>query len=333
MPLSVCTNQPEEKTIVETRRLGHLTLTATKIVQRYKDCFEASLQAVHSPRPNLLVRLVDYKYIISQIVQYCVGMDNPFFERYTRKPWAQRVTIRQTTEPEAPCGDVHVYCPESTQDTCLVVLALKYISTIRPTAINEYLHGPFEKTQCTVIGPSRLRCDPKTPLVILHYDFDGGTGFVKTDDGTWRELMNFIRHSASNIPHIHLYISKHFWDLARWKEGVAEVILQKSLRNTPNPHELHNFLVDIAKSAAPAPRWSNHERRFENNYDRQRDEHYCASGTTLRITIDDTDSEERRAFVQTLENTIGRMQYESPLFRWHAFHKKVVTYTRHPRDE
>jgi hypothetical protein len=250
-PLSVCTNEPEEKTVVETRRLGHLTSTATKIVQRYEDCFEASLQAVHSPRPNLLVRLVDYKHIISRIVQHCVGIHNPFFERYTRKPWAQIVTIRQTTEPEAPGGDVHVYCPESTQDTCLIVLALQYISTTRSTAINEYLHGPFEETQCTVSGPSRLRCDSKTPLVILHYNFDGGTGFVKTDDGTWRELMNFIRYSASDIPHIHLYISKHFWDLARWREGVAEVILQKSLLNTPNLHELHNFLVDIAKSAAP----------------------------------------------------------------------------------
>jgi hypothetical protein len=321
--------RPDENTVIETRWLENVSPQTTKSIQRYQNCFKGSPQAGYTG-PDLLVRLIDYKHIISQIVQHCVGKNDPFFERYARKPKAQIVTFRHASEPEAPGGDVHVYCPESTRDTCLAALALQYISTTKPTVINEYIPRLFETTQCTVSGPSKLRCDSSTPSVVLHYNFEGGTGFVKTDDETWHEPMIFIRHSASDIPHIHLYISKRFWGLARWKEGIKEVILQKSLRNTPNPGNFYNFLTKIAKIAAPAPRWRNHERRVEINYNRQRDEYYCARGTTLRITIDGADCEERQAFVQKLEQTIGWMQYERPLFKWNTFYNKVLTYTRHP---
>jgi hypothetical protein len=46
---------------------------ATKAIQRYEDCFKASLLAAHSSRPKLIVRFVDYIHIIPQIIQYCVS--------------------------------------------------------------------------------------------------------------------------------------------------------------------------------------------------------------------------------------------------------------------
>jgi hypothetical protein len=74
--------RPDENTVIETRRLENVSPQTTKRIQRYENAFEASLQAVRTPRPDILVRLVDHKSIMSQIVRDCVGKSDASFKRY-----------------------------------------------------------------------------------------------------------------------------------------------------------------------------------------------------------------------------------------------------------
>jgi hypothetical protein len=211
---------------------------------------------------------------------------------------------------------------------------------------NEHIHGPFDRIECNVGYPSRYSCSPSASLG-SHYNFEGGIGFLKTHDTNWHRLMRNMRHKQWQVPHIHLYISKSFWDLVHWRKGAEEVLAQRSLRNSPNPHSedcptpycvdpdcpiCPNFLTKVAKFAAPAPRWMNHSRRDEVNYDPEKDWYYCTRGTTLRITIEDTDSEERQAFVQKLERTIRKMRRARSLYSWNKLCVGVVTYTRDSRE-
>jgi hypothetical protein len=240
------------------------------------------------------------------------------------------VTFRQNTDPKPPGGDVHVYCPESTRELCLAVLALSYISTARSAAINEYIHGPFDRTHCAVSSPDRLRYNSST-LLVLHYNFEGGIGSIRTDDETWHRLMKHIRHSASHILDIHLMISKRFWGLARWQDGAHKVLDQNSLCSGSNHRNFPNFLAKIAKIAAPASRWKNFSKEYgrgEKAYIPRRGPDYCSRGTTLRISIDGADSEERRRFVQELEEVIQEKREARPLFHWDG---KVYTRTARER--
>jgi hypothetical protein len=74
--------RPDENTVIETRRLENVSPQTTKRIQRYENGFEASLPAVRTPRPDILVRLVDHKSIMSQIVRDCVGKSDASFKRY-----------------------------------------------------------------------------------------------------------------------------------------------------------------------------------------------------------------------------------------------------------
>jgi len=196
-----------------------------------------------------------------------------------------------------------------------MALALLYASMARPTMVCESFHGPFTRIQRRVCPSNGLPYRSKTNLV-LHYSFDGGAGFVKTDDETWHRLMSYIRHEASWIGHIHLLIGKGFWDIANWQLGTRGVLKQNSLRNSPNPKDYPNFLTKVAKIAAPADRWKNHYLRENggSDYDENEDENYSSRGTKLKITIDGTESKEQRIFVRRLEYWIRQIRRARPRF-------------------
>jgi hypothetical protein len=159
----------------------------------------------------------------------------------------------------------------------------------------------------------------------LHYNFEGSIGSIKTDDETWHELMIRIRHAASHISTIHLIISKSFWDLACWRDGVQAVLEQNFLGNRPIPKNHPNFLAKIAKIAAPAPCWRCHDRKWErDDYDREKDSHYSSHGTDLHITIDGADDGERQVFVRELEEIVEKMREARPLFRWGSIYTRTA---------
>jgi hypothetical protein len=161
--------------------------------------------------------------------------------------------------------------------------------------------------------------------LFLYYNFEGSIDFIKTDDEIWHELMNHNRHVAFHISEMHLMISKGFWNLARWRDGVQKVLEQNSLGNRPIPKNFPNFLTKIAKIAAPAPRWRNYDRKWEiDDYDPEKDSHYSSHGTKLHITIDGADSGERQTFVQELEEIIEETRRARPLFRWGSIYTRTA---------
>jgi hypothetical protein len=80
--LPISSDRPKERTFISARRFESLTPKAAKSVLRYENCFKSSLQAVENSQPDLLVRLVDHKHTIAQIVQECVSQNDMFFEKY-----------------------------------------------------------------------------------------------------------------------------------------------------------------------------------------------------------------------------------------------------------
>jgi hypothetical protein len=223
------------------------------------------------------------------------------------------VTFRNRAELNSASKTVHVFCPDSTQELCLVALALLYASTERPTMVCESLHGPFRRIQRIVSRPQALNFRAGTSLV-LHYRFEGGSGLLKTDDQTWHSLMKYVRHGALHIKHIHLLVDKGFWNIADWMLGPIAVLTQTSLRNCPSQTVFTNFLAEIAKIAAPAHRWRYHGRRYESDYDSSKDPDHTTHGTVLQITIDGIRSKEQQTFVRRLEWAIRRRRRARPLF-------------------
>lgn len=190
----------------------------------------------------------------------------------------------------------------------------------------ESFHGPFHRILRTVSKPHALKYDSKTTLV-LHYHFQGGSGFIKTDDELWRILMNHIRHEASHLRDIHLIIGKSFWEIADWRLGAAAVLRQTLLRTSDNNMGYPNFLANIAKIAAPADRWMDHHYRKEPDWDASKDVDYSSHGTALRITIDCAESQEQQDFVRKLEEVIHRLRTARPLFRPMLSNRHVYTRT------
>jgi len=329
----------EDSIAIATRRLTSVPLQTAMDIKRYENVFYATVRVLHTPRRGtLLVRLMDHKNIISQIIGHCVGEDNTPFTAYVHGVLVPKdqltkddrdrndgvVTFRNRAEFNSANKSIHVFYPHTADDLCLLVLALLYASTVKPTMVCESFHGPFHRIQCTVSERHALKYDSSTTLV-LHYHFEDGSGFVKTDDELWRMLMNYIHHDAPHLTSMHLMIGKGFWRFADWRLGAVAVLKQTSLRNSNRDKEYPNFLANIAKIAAPADRWMDHTYRKQPDYDKSKDLDYSSHGTALQITIDGTESEEQQDSVRDLEKAIHDLRTARPLFRSTSDYEMVYT--------
>ncbi|KAM0724303.1 hypothetical protein Q7P37_000185 [Cladosporium fusiforme] len=140
----------------------------------------------------------------------------------------------------------------------------------------------------------------------LSYHFKNEPEPIETSDKAWHELMCFIRHEASFIPLIHLHIGRGFWEIAAWRheryEEVPSIVIgQRNLHNEVYTEFQTNFLYEIAKIAAPCERSSRNIR--------------CVDGTRLEISIEQTEGDRRKEFVERLLRTIDLRRRNRPLFR------------------
>lgn len=71
-----------DNTVIETLRLSTPSPKSARALRKFEDAFRSSLQVSLRPQQGLLVRLLDHRHIVSRIVEYCVGGNNYFFERY-----------------------------------------------------------------------------------------------------------------------------------------------------------------------------------------------------------------------------------------------------------
>lgn len=227
-------------------------------------------------------------------------------------------TMRKNSFSLEPTTELHIYCPESTASVCLAFLMLLHASMTRPTMLHDRLHGPLDRMKCIVSTQQdllQLLRIGKSTTVVLHYQLQGSTCTIETDDESFHGLLCHIRHTVSEyVGKIRLDINRHFWDLAHWKEkeGVKEVMRQNSLRNDPSKSQHPNFLKDIAKIAAPADRWLDDEDYIGSDRTTEGDD-YEGWGTQLQITIDGTDSPEKDAFLLHLGRYIEKCREARPL--------------------
>lgn len=96
-------------------------------------------------------------------------------------------------------------------------------------------------------------------------------------------------------------------------------MIQKSLRNSPNPRNFPNFLEKVARIAAPADRWMsfsevNYAEEQGYEYEKTTDHNWRSDGTLLQITIDGTDTEDKQNFVQELAKRMQKLRRRRPLF-------------------
>jgi hypothetical protein len=178
-----------------------------------------------------------------------------------RNVLAETVAFCYTTGSSTTSQDIHIYCPGDTRPLSLASLTLHYISTVRPTAMKDSLHGTFYGILCTTSSPDKLKHTFSTTLV-PHYHFSHEQGTLKTDEKLWHRLITHIRHTASDIPQIHLIAGRNFWDFSCWKSVASEVLdCGRCCNNFPRGRDRSNFLAVIAKIAAPALRFHIRKRR------------------------------------------------------------------------
>lgn len=342
--------------VIENRGVELLSPGALRRLWQYEKSFRHSVQVDEILRPDLLARLMDHEHIMSRVIDSLVSKldeecryakittlhiwDRTFAAANTVISTFVSVVMFWDESPSKPTKlgeSVSLFCPSVTGDGRLAAMSLFHINRTvneRPTGL---CRGPLPQTKCHAYRhlyrtvndgkffDSDVQCEHlrTARVVVLHYDFESGNNFIQTDDKTWRDLMCYLRHAASYIPEIRLIVGKKFWDLANWDWGAKAVLDQRDLRGKGDYCGLPNFLATVAKIAAPADRWCvwgerEVSRRNSEDYDPKRDRYYCAHGTRLQIIIDDTVSDEQKAFVTELTELVNSLREGRPLFRWYS---------------
>ena len=143
-----------------------------------------------------------------------------------------------------------------------------------------------------------------TTQLDLFYHFGREPGVIETNDYEWHDLTNKVRHHFSCIPKIHIHIGHGFWHKDDWRMGAEPVMDERSSRRRPN------FLDDVAKTAAPAERWQDHDDPTTLRI----------AGTEVRVSIEYTGKEgldekkEKVKFVEELTEEILKRGLARPLF-------------------
>jgi hypothetical protein len=137
----------------------------------------------------------------------------------------------------------------------------------------------------------------------LFYHFRREPGVIETNNQEWHEMMNKVRHHFSCIPHIHIHIGHGFWNKLEWRKGV-ELVMNERKRRHPA------FLDDVAKTAAPAERWQDHDDPATLRIE----------GTKVRVSIEHTGDESvgekmwKEGFVEEVTEEILKRGLARPLF-------------------
>lgn len=170
-----------------------------------------------------------------------------------------------------------------------------------------YLYRRDFRFQCSAEGAKQFLTQNSLRMcymtqVDLFYHFRNEPLVVETNGEALHSLMSEIRHKFAYIPRMHVHVGHGFWAKADWAKGPAAVTGQRSLRDDGEYRP--PFPCDIAKVAAPADRWKDHEDLGT----------HCTRGTEVEISIEGTMSEEEVEFVEQLNEEILRRGRTRPFY-------------------
>jgi hypothetical protein len=233
--------------------------------------------------------------------------DNKPSSEYKR---SSRETIHFASQhPESPdLAQLITHRPANDEPFCDFSLNVLLVSKAFHKLGLKYLWARNFRFQCSARGTRdfllehALHARSITQLD-LFYHFRREPGVIETNNQEWHEMMNKVRHHFSCIPKIHIHIGHGFWNKLEWRKGV-ELVMNERKRRYPA------FLDDVAKTAAPAERWQDHDDPATLRIE----------GTKVRVSIEHTGDESvgekmwKEGFVEEVTEEILKRGLARPLF-------------------
>jgi hypothetical protein len=259
-------------------------------------CQRAKLSTISRPRP---------RGELLQLKSWRTDNKNSFESKR-----ASRETIHFASQhPESPdLARLITRRPANNEPFCDFSLNVLLVSKAFHKLGLKYLWSRNFRFQCSARGTRdfllehALHARSITQLD-LFYHFRREPGVIETNNQEWHEMMNKVRHHFSCIPKIHIHIGHGFWKKLDWRKG-AEMVMDEPKRRRPV------CLDDVAKTAAPAERWQDHDDPATLRVE----------GTEVRVSIEHTGDESvgermwKEGFVEELTEEILKRGLARPLF-------------------